>query len=274
MSNEFYKEYKIREIRDETPTVKTFVFDRKVSAQPGQFVMAWLPGVSANPFSVADDWPLALTIKKVKNPHDNNSFTWKVFELQEGDSLFISDPRGNPYSMPKSGHKQYIIAGGCGAIPLRFLSDKIGKHPYGNLEHMFIGASASDELLFREEFRNNSKHVWISTDDGSLGHKGSILEQVEEVLDKESPDNEKVQLYICGPGAMLNAAGGLLRKYGLDGDKTEISTEPYMKCGMGGCGACEVNGYLGCIDGPVFSYSDIEDGLGYHRSKSGKKLSL
>ena len=43
---------------------------------------------------------------------------------------------------------------------------------------------------------------------------------------------------------------------GLDG---EFSLERYMKCGMGGCCSCAINGYLVCQDGPVFSSEQLRE---------------
>ena len=43
----------IRDMRDETRTVRTFVLDAEVpEADPGQFVMLWLPGVDGKPISI------------------------------------------------------------------------------------------------------------------------------------------------------------------------------------------------------------------------------
>jgi dihydroorotate dehydrogenase electron transfer subunit len=56
-----------------------------------------------------------------------------------------------------------------------------------------------------------------------------------------------------------------------------LSLEPYMKCGRGVCGCCEVAGYHACTDGPTFRYSDLmgaEDFLRYRRGKSGRMLGL
>jgi len=44
---------KIVEIRTENLKTKTFVLDGALEAVPGQFVMAWLPGIDEKPFSLA-----------------------------------------------------------------------------------------------------------------------------------------------------------------------------------------------------------------------------
>jgi NAD(P)H-flavin reductase len=32
-----------------------------------------------------------------------------------------------------------------------------------------------------------------------------------------------------------------------------------MKCGVGKCGHCQMNGIYVCLEGPVFKYDDVKD---------------
>jgi dihydroorotate dehydrogenase electron transfer subunit len=54
----------------------------------------------------------------------------------------------------------------------------------------------------------------------------------------------------CGPEAMLAAVAALCRSARVP---AELSHEAYMRCGIGLCGACEHDGRLVCLDGPVFN---------------------
>ena len=36
-----------------------------------------------------------------------------------------------------------------------------------------------------------------------------------------------------------------------------VSLERRMKCGVGKCGHCQINGLYACLDGPVFNYADL-----------------
>src|SRR5512137_3165383 len=68
---------RIAEVLEETRTVKTFILDAQVDAQPGQFVMLWLPGVDEKPISIAAPDPLTLTVARV-GPFSNALHTCKV----------------------------------------------------------------------------------------------------------------------------------------------------------------------------------------------------
>ncbi len=52
----------------------------------------------------------------------------------------------------------------------------------------------------------------------------------------------------CGPHGMLAALERLGREYAVE---TQLSWEAYMRCGIGICGACEYEGKVLCMDGPV-----------------------
>jgi len=41
------------------------------------------------------------------------------------------------------------------------------------------------------------------------------------------------------------------------GEQVYVSLERRMKCGVGKCGHCQMNGVYVCQKGPVFSYADI-----------------
>jgi dihydroorotate dehydrogenase electron transfer subunit len=264
MSKTEHEVYTIRKIKDEAKDVKTFVFDRMINSWPGEFVMAWLPGVSENPFSVSHDMPLGITVKKVG---DETSFTSKLFELKVNDKLWIRGPYGIGFpDIPFS--DIYLVAGGSGAIPLAYFSSS--RSSFVRPPTVLLGAKTKDEIIFEKRFRKSSKKLLVSTDDGSYGYKGLVTD-----LFKETEIKPNSLFYICGPEKMMKIAAEKAMQY-TDADDIFLSLERYMKCGCGRCGSCEINGYRTCADGPVFRYSEIRGGdFGmYSRTKSGTKVKL
>jgi dihydroorotate dehydrogenase electron transfer subunit len=86
----------------------------------------------------------------------------------------------------------------------------------------------------------------IATEDGSVGHSGRVTDLLEPLLQSAQIDG----LYACGPHGMLEALARLGHQYGVP---QQLSWEAYMRCGIGICGACEHDGYVLCLDGPVLS---------------------
>jgi dihydroorotate dehydrogenase electron transfer subunit len=99
---------------------------------------------------------------------------------------------------------------------------------------------------------------FISTDDGSDGYKGTVV----DLLKKEfiNFEKKKVKIFSCGPNPMLSS----LRTFCIEeGINCEASTECAMACGFGICQGCPIESSddgvykLVCKDGPVFNLRDI-----------------
>jgi len=109
---------RIRKIRDDTRTIRTFVLDAEVpDAEPGQFVMLWLPGVDEKPMSIACPTPLTLTVARV------GSFTTALHQRKVGDRVGWRGPYGCGYSLCEE-RSALLVGGGCGVGPLYFLATR------------------------------------------------------------------------------------------------------------------------------------------------------
>ena len=57
-------------------------------------------------------------------------------------------------------------------------------------------------------------------------------------------------IFACGPHGMLGALEQMGQQYAVP---CQLSWEAYMRCGIGICGACEHDGKVLCMDGPVLN---------------------
>jgi dihydroorotate dehydrogenase electron transfer subunit len=239
----------ITKIVDETPAIRTFFFDTSFELIPGQFVMVWIRGVDEIPMALS--YENAITVQKV------GPATSALFELEVCDSVGIRGPFGNGFGMEK-GHI-LLVAGGVGAAPLAPLAEKAG--PSGIKVTTLLGARTKEELLFRERFEAVGS-VKVATDDGSEGIHGFVTQLIEE------PDRYS-QIYCCGPEIMMKK---VLDK--VTPSKAQFSLHRYIKCGIGICGACCIDGLRVCRDGPVFSGEVLkksEFGV-YRRNECGERV--
>ena len=236
---------RVIDIVKENKDVFTLSFYFSIVAKPGQFLMVWVPGGKEIPMSLSH----------ITSPP---SITFRVFGettkflsgLRKGDRMYFRGPYGNSYPEP-SGRIAYI-AGGTGlASVYSMLSKYIGD--------VFVGARTKDDLfLLKKGFK-------IATDDGSAGFKGTVIDLFVPHVD----DYDYV--FVCGPEPM---AKSLLDKIDRK-TKTKIyfSLERLMKCGVGICDSCSVNGIRICKDGTIFSIEEVlkmnEFGV-FKRSESGK----
>lgn len=260
--NDIPKVLKIAEVRDENPTVKTYIFrGYDLGAKPGQFVSLWMPRVNEKPFSVAycDENEFWLSIAAV------GDFTKKLHqEFKVGDKVGIRGPYGHGYTVPEKKHIA-LLAGGYGAAPLYFVAREAKKK--GCEIEFIVGARNKDLLLYLDRIPEVA-NLHTATDDGSVGRQGYNTALLEEMIG----DIDCVAT--CGPEIMMKVAMGICEKAGVS---IEVSIERYMKCGTGVCGNCCVDG-LGvpvCQKGPVMSGEmarGIEGLAEWHRDSVGLKI--
>jgi dihydroorotate dehydrogenase electron transfer subunit len=235
--------YKIKTIRPENANNKTFVLDGSLQANPGQFVMAWLPGMQDKPFSLANAAPLSLTIAAV------GPLSRALHNLNVGDFLWVRGPLGQGFVLERPvGEHILLIGGGYGVAPLRFLAESAITRGY--VVSIIIGARRQSDLLLVDAFESLGVKVWLTTEDGSTGHKGVVTDVISQVIESEA--GGPTEVFTCGPTGMLKAVAARCDARGIP---VQISWEAHMRCGIGLCGSCEAGqGWLTCLDGPVFQF--------------------
>ncbi|MBC7081459.1 MAG: dihydroorotate dehydrogenase electron transfer subunit [Thermoplasmatales archaeon] len=250
---------KIEKIVEESPIHKTFFFccNELKKAKPGQFVMIWIPGIDEIPMSLSyiGDFQ-AITVEKV------GEATEKLHKMKEGDKIGVRGPYGKGFS--EIGKKALFVAGGTGIAPIMPLIRK-----YKGEKHVIIGARNKDLLIFLDEIEDFAE-IYISTDDGSIGFKGFASEVAEKLIEEENFD----VVYTCGPEIMMKKIFELCRKNKI---RMQASLERYMKCGVGICDSCAIDGYHVCKDGPVFDEKDLErmkDFGKFRRNEAGRKIKI
>lgn len=235
----------IVKIKNENDTTKTFVLDGNLEAEPGQFVMVWLPGMEDKPFSLANVDPIKLTIAAV------GPFSQSLHQLKVGDLLWVRGPLGRGYSLPdEAGGHLVLIGGGYGVAPMHFLAGQALAS--GFQVSMIIGARKADGLLLADDFKALDVNLYLTTEDGSAGLKGMVTDALQEIV--AEPTKPSV-VYACGPIGMLAAIGNVCAAEEIS---VQLSWESHMRCGLGLCGSCEVGqGWLTCLDGPVFPFDPL-----------------
>lgn len=224
----------IARIDQPASSVKTFTLHGRLAAQPGQFVMVWLPGLNEKPFSLVDDDPVTLAVANV------GPFSARLHELEVGDRLWLRGPFGHGFEI--AGQNALLVAGGYGVAPLAFLAGRAGEI---RRKTAVIGAATGDELFFEERLAAAGCEVAVVTEDCSAGEAGLCTDVAESLLRDDAFD----VIYGCGPEGMLETLERFCFELGIPG---QLSREAYMRCGMGVCGSCERDGQLVCRDGPVF----------------------
>ncbi len=215
-------------------------------ALPGQFIILRIDEKGERiPLTIyrsfADMGDLELIVQEA------GSTTLKLCSLKEKSRISdVIGPLGNPAEIKKYG-KVICVAGGVGIAEIYPVAAALKKA--GNDVFSIIGVRTKDLLILEEEIKGVSTKVYVSTDDGSYGHKGNVAEILKGII-----VNEKFDIvFAVGPVLMMKSIAEVTRKPAL---KTIVSLNSIMVDGTGMCGSCRVT--VGgkvkftCVDGPDF----------------------
>jgi len=249
------KIFRVLEKVQETEKIVTLRFDGKIDAKAGQFVMVWVPGVGEKPFSLSYIPDVGITVADVGKVSN------ALCSISAGDKAGIRGPYGNGFEL--RGNKILGIGGGYGIAPLAALIEQNRDKEFSTI----CGANTKKGILFAERIRKSS-NVIVTTCDGSAGIRGMVTDAMEGLL----KDNHFDQIVTCGPEAMMAEVLKIAKKFKIP---TQVSLDRYMKCGIGVCGSCAVNGLRVCKDGPVFRDHELPPEFGKSkRDKSGRGIEV
>jgi len=269
MKNNEMRIVKISRIKAEAPNVKTIFFEDELcaSAEPGQFLMVWIPRVDEIPLSISSvsERSASVTVKEV------GEATRVLNGMERGGILGIRGPFGSHFKI--MGKTALVVGGGIGVAPLLMLVMRLLDN--GVETTIIEGVKTRSEILFHDQLRSlhdeRGLKVIFTTDDGSYGVKGMATEVAEKLLSERRFDS----IYACGKEAMICKLYSLAEKHGTP---IQVSLERIMRCAMGICGSCIVGKYRVCKDGPVFDSSqlrEIKEELGrFRRNFRGERVPI
>lgn len=259
------------EIMSMTESEKFFRFrfdeERPHDYVPGQFFEVSVPGIGEVPISITstpthgEKNTFEMVIRKV------GSVTAALHALVPGNKVGIRGPFGTtfPVTDEMKGRDLLFICGGIGLVPVRSAIDFVldRRDDYGEVNILFGTRTPADRLFTEDldKWRLRTDITFIETVDNAdstgpiwTGPVGVITTLIPRL--KLAP--EKTTTIVCGPPIMYRFVLMELRKLNLPTDQIFLSLERHMKCGVGKCGHCQINGLYACQSGPVFRYSDIE----------------
>jgi dihydroorotate dehydrogenase electron transfer subunit len=236
--------------------------DKLGTPNPGEFVMIW-NFKNEKPMSIAqiNDNELAITVKNI------GEFTSQLHDLKVGDKIGVRGSYGNGFNNSFEGKNILAIGGGVGMAPINAIASDLIKK--GNNVDVVSAAVTKDELLYADSLEKLGATIYHCTDDGSFGFEGFATDCTADLLEGSHYD----YAFVCGPEIMMKGLFDILEEANIP---AQYSLERYMKCALGVCGQCCVDGegWRICVEGPVFEndkiYQITEFGK-YRRDASGVK---
>jgi NAD(P)H-flavin reductase len=225
------------------------------AAKPGQFVI-----VRSDERS--ERIPLAICDYDAEKGSVNIVFqvigasTKKMAEYEKEQTFIdFAGPLGQPSKLTFENSEKLknnrimFIAEGIGAAPVypqvKWLNEQ------GINADVIVGCKSKECLILEKELRSISTNLYIATDNGSYGYKGSSIDLLKELIEKE----RKKYDYVVAIASMdmMKSICKVTKDFGI---KTIVSLKSIMVDGMGMCGSCRVTvdgeTKFACIDGPEF----------------------
>jgi dihydroorotate dehydrogenase electron transfer subunit len=227
-------------------------------SQPGQFVQLRIhEGIDPllrRPFS----------IHRVHRNRNILNLLYKVVgrgtdlmrSFKKGDTVDLLGPLGKGFEIDRDFQQALIVAGGMGSAPMFFLIDELMNA--GKKVILYWGAKNKNEIYQLSELKKTDAEVHITTDDGSMGHKGMITDLFESSIHLHQ-NSDSFRGFICGPKGMIRAMQKIAERTRFS---WQVSMEERMACGIGVCMGCGIKMKSGmhqmvCSDGPVFDLSEV-----------------
>lgn len=227
------------------------------TAKPGQFISMYTNDGSKllpRPISICEIDAEQSQLRVVYRVTAEKTGTEQFSKMKAGDTLPIIGPLGNGFPLEAGkGKRAFLMGGGIGVPPILELAKQL------DCEKQIIMGYRNADTFLKEQFEENGT-VYVSTEDGSVGTKGNVMDAIREnALEADI-------IYACGPTPMLRA----IKQYAEENNiECYISLEERMACGIGACLACvcqskekdhhsNVNNKRICKDGPVFLSTEVE----------------
>lgn len=218
-------------------------------AEPGHFVVVMADQRGERvPLTIADfDRPggtITLVLMVV------GTSTTKLSRLKPGEQFCaLIGPLGRPSELHPY-DTVVMVAGGVGTAPVYPIARALFQSACRVVT--IQGARTKDLLFWTNRLSQVSHQHIITTDDGSFGRKGLVIDPLKELLEADTA--RKIGcVYAIGPAVMMRACCQTTEPFGV---KTVVSLNSVMVDGTGMCGGCrvELRGQtrFTCADGPEF----------------------
>lgn len=230
----------------------------RIQHRPCQFVMVSLFGIGEAPISISSPpadsgGTIELCIRSAGN------LTGALHKLSVSDRVGIRGPYGNGFPVERIERRDVlVVAGGLGLAPLRSLIKYIiqGRERFGRVI-LLIGAKRPEDIPFKEEVSKWEEdpsveiHITVDIAEPSWRRHVGVITGLFKSVDI---DPIRTIAAVAGPPVMYRfVIKELLAKKMFEGN-IFIDLERRMRCGIGKCGHCQINGIYLCQNGPVLSY--------------------
>jgi len=228
---------------------------------PGQFCEVSVFGYGEAPISISSSPTrgpnFQMCVRAV------GDVTTALSRLPIGATVGIRGPFGRGFALDAlRGRDVLFVAGGLGLVPLRSLIiNVLDERPDFGRVIILYGAKNPAEILFKDDLEQWKARPDVEfyqtvdiADETWTGNVG-VITTLFKFLSLNRLNTVPV---VVGPPVMFKFVVKELLRKGIPEDRIFLSLERRMKCGIGKCGHCQINGVYVCQRGPVFNYAELK----------------
>lgn len=234
---------------------------RVLGHKPGQFVEVSIFGWGEAPISICSsptkEPVFDLTVRRV------GRLTEELHRLESGSRIGIRGPYGTGFDLDCfSGRDILFVCAGIGLAPLKSLIDYTiaRRKEFGRLIIIY-GTRHPSLILFRHDIelwqKREDIEFYMTVDRPDENWKGNVG-VITTLIPPLKLDVERTVAAVVGPPVMYKFALMALKSKRIPDENIHVSLERRMKCGVGKCGHCQINGVYVCQEGPVFRYPQVK----------------
>ena len=177
------------------------------TAKPGQFISMYTSDgtkLLPRPISICEIDKETGRLRVVYRVTGEKTGTKEFSTLKAGDTIPVIGPLGNGFPLEKAeGKKAFLMGGGIGVPPILELAKQL------NCEKQIVVGYRDKHIFLKEQFEANGS-LYISTEDGSVGTKGNVMNAIAE-------NNLTADIiFACGPTPMLRAIKNYAEENGIE----------------------------------------------------------
>ncbi len=205
-----------------------------LASPPGQPRLRWLPGQYVDVL-LDDDKRRAFSLARaphlgpelevhVRHVAGGGFTSWVFHDLAVGDTLRIEGPQGTFVPREDAERPMILMAGGTGFAPVKALIEHFLHLGTRRPMHFYWGARTAADLYLRALPEQWAREVPtldfipVISDAGEAARAESRMGLVHEAVLEDWPDLSAMDVYMCGPPALIDAGRRSFAAAGLPED--------------------------------------------------------
>ncbi|MFE7174195.1 benzoate 1,2-dioxygenase electron transfer component BenC [Streptomyces sp. NPDC057616] len=212
----------LAEVRHHSPSTVEFTLDvddrDRLDFLPGQYVNIAVPGTGLSRSYSMSSGPtqrrLSFLVRTVPGGAMSGYLTERA---RAGDRLEFTGPMGSFY-LRQPARPVLLLAGGTGLAPLLSMLERVAQQPASHPVHLLYGVTGDQDLVHLDTLADYARVVPSFTFDHCVADAASAARNkgfVTGLIGSSTLHDGDVDIYLCGPPAMVDAVRGHITSLGV-----------------------------------------------------------